>query len=155
MIWQKKVYIPLIAVILIVVTSIIFFGTHHHNKPAEITVTSNSSSVVITNKSQYVDELAGFPDNLFQHDITVLVRTYKKSSPPSISTMIRDGSLTKSATNTANLTDFIIDIPKQKLSFSISWIRVKSDPTITLSVSCLEKDKLIYGDFGCHDTSLL
>lgn len=78
------------------------------------------------------------------------------SSSSSYSATVRDGSCKTTTSSGINSTTFIVDIPKAKQSWGISFRWIPSSSQVTADTggftpSCLPQSKLLYGDFHCSD----
>lgn len=127
-----------------------------------ISESSNNQRIAIKNFNQYVknissDEQAGLEEMLYN---TVLMNNVSEEKIVSINdATIREGSYEQDKQNDIYKTIFIVDIESIKQSYRIKNLYSKLEPEqsglydYTRSVLCLEKNKLLYGEFNCKDRS--
>jgi hypothetical protein len=68
--------------------------------------------------------------------------------------LIRDGSNSQKNEKGVYTGDYIVDIASIKQSYQVTYLYSKDDSKMggnPIVVSCLPKDKLIYGEFNCKD----
>lgn len=93
----------------------------------------------------------------------------KKETPPTYEAVIREGTCEESSYTTSDMgtqtsvkkTTAILDIPDAQQSWNIEYHWMPNGDPITtdlgevITPSCLEKDKLIYGEFNCEKVMTL
>ena len=144
---QKKIII--IAVVLLVmyiIGSIVYFIFQPTNKVA----INNFDSVAINIPKIYKEKIFSSVYNISSNNSTVVTRF--------VSGEIRKDSFNEVVgvdSNTVN-GSFIVDLKELKQSYLVTFSYYKDNSSILtsgypISISCLPKSKLIYGDFKCKD----
>lgn len=151
---RKKLIIVtscIIAVFLVVVIGISFLLGQK---------TENQFGKFITIKN-YPDKVKGIANEVrdatqtYLYNVVVMnIDTSTTNASTIKDALIRDGSNSQKNEKGVYTGDYIVDIASIKQSYQVTYLYSKDDSKMggnPIVVSCLPKDKLIYGEFNCKD----
>lgn len=141
----------LLSIAVIAVGGLAFFSLRGKNTNNEVNISNLASCTKDISQSKTTE----LQSRLYKI-VTAANDHNRVSSSSSYSATIRDSSCKTSVSAGVDTTTLIVDIPKAKQSWSISfrWIPTTSRAvadTGGITPSCVPSDELYYGDFKCND----
>ena len=148
---STKQKIVIISVVILFIAFFILFIIRPNN--------GYGNEVGINNYDKYISNLPADRRNSINSTLYNIIKNNLKSGNPKVKdATIREKSVINNYNKITNVNSgtFIVDIPSIKQSYSIyfEWSADINNVNLsgyTAAASCLSKDKLIYGDFGCKD----
>ena len=132
-----------IVVIIIAIVSSLIIDNSSEESPGE---SRTGEPVVLSNFEQCAKNFEGSDRELIESVLRTIININGKENEKPNDAMIRDCLLSK---NPDGSLAFIVDIPSIGQSYKVSDQNTGSGDTIT--ILCLEKDKLKYDEFSCQD----